>query len=385
MKPKLYPFIILGLSLFAFSCRTAKKMYEKGNYDEAVELAAKKLQKNPDDPKLISLIREAYRYAEEDHQANIRSFSQSSNELKWEWIYNEYASLQRMYDAIYKVPSIFRLLDPIDQSGALISYAEKAGDVRFDRGMYFMDQGDKASFRKAYGEFIAAMKFKPGHRDISLKMEEAYELAVTNVIVHPIHQYGGYVYSGYSPGGMNFDDQLIRDLLFNSGSEFTRFYSAWDARGQAVRPDLEMDMSLVRFDLGRPQEIRSKRRVSKEVLVKETVYKPDSVVKEYAKVYADIHTTRMTQYAEARLDISLRRTDGSWVWSDHLGASRSWTNETVSFTGDQRALSDQDRQLLNNSNNNTPPHERDITRDLLDELSRDAVYRVRSYFTSTNY
>ena len=45
-----------------------------------------------------------------------------------------------MYDAIYKVPSIFELVDPVDHSGALITYAEKAGDVRFDRGMYFMDQ-----------------------------------------------------------------------------------------------------------------------------------------------------------------------------------------------------------------------------------------------------
>jgi tetratricopeptide (TPR) repeat protein len=384
MKPKLYLFLILALSLFAFSCRTAKKMYEKGNYDEAVELAAKKLQKKPDDPKLISLIREAYRFAEEDHQANIHSFAQSNNELKWEWIYNEYASLQRMYDAIYKVPSIFELVDPVDHSGALITYAEKAGDVRFDRGMYFMDQGDKASFRKAYREFQLALGFKPGHRDISLKLDEAYDLAVTNVIVLPIHQYGGYVYSGYTPGGMNFDDQLIRDLQFNGGSEFTRFYSAWDARSQGIRPDLEMEMNLVRFDLGRPQEIRSNRRVSKEVLVKETVYRPDSVVKEYAKVIADIHTTRRTQYAEARLDLNIRRVDGSWIWSDHMDATRSWSNETVSFTGDQRALSDQDRQLLNNGNS-IIPHESDITRDLLDELSRDAVYRVRNYFVSTDY
>ena len=67
-----------------------------------------------------------------------------------------------------------------------------------------------------------------------------------------------------------------------------------------------------------------------------------------------------------------------------MDATRSWSNETVSFTGDQRALSDQDRQLLNNGNS-IIPHESDITRDLLDELSRDAVYRVRNYFVSTDY
>ena len=42
MKPKLYLLILAGVSMLAISCKTASKMYEKGNYDEAVELAAKK-------------------------------------------------------------------------------------------------------------------------------------------------------------------------------------------------------------------------------------------------------------------------------------------------------------------------------------------------------
>jgi tetratricopeptide (TPR) repeat protein len=381
MKPKLYLFIISLLTIFAFSCRTAKKMYEKGNYDEAVELAAKKLQKDPGDPKLISLITEAYRYAESDHQANIRSLSQSDNELKWEWIYNEYVSLQKMYDAIYRVPAILNLLRPADQTSSLIAYAEKAGDVRMERGLYFMEQGDKISYRKAYREFKAALGFKPGHRDISLKMEEAYELAVTNVIVHPIHQFGGYVHSGYTPGGMNFDDQVIRDLQFNGGNEFTRFYSAWDARSQRIRADLELELDLTRLEQGRPQVTRNQRRSSKQVVVKETVYRPDSIVREYAWVHADIHTTRTTEFFEARLDVSLRGAGAGWLWSDHVSAARSWTNESVYFTGDQRALTDQDRELLNR-NSSVPPHEHQITRELLDEINRNAISRIRNYFNS---
>ena len=51
MKPKLYLFIFTFFAVLMVACRTAKKLYEKGNYDEAVQLAAKKLQKDPDDPK----------------------------------------------------------------------------------------------------------------------------------------------------------------------------------------------------------------------------------------------------------------------------------------------------------------------------------------------
>ena len=45
MKSKLYILLFASISILAFSCKTASKLYEKGNYDEAVELAAKKLQK----------------------------------------------------------------------------------------------------------------------------------------------------------------------------------------------------------------------------------------------------------------------------------------------------------------------------------------------------
>ena len=159
MKPKLYPFlfgaVISGLIL---SCKTASKLYQKGNYDEAVELAAKKLQKDPGDPKLIGIIQSSYRFAADDHESRIRNNSESNNELKWEWMYNEYASLQRMYDAIYKVPRVFELIHPMDYSSYLVTYAEKAGDVRFDRGLSLMQRNEKQSYRNAYRELQAALR-----------------------------------------------------------------------------------------------------------------------------------------------------------------------------------------------------------------------------------
>jgi len=40
MKLKLYSLIILSAVTLLFGCKTAGKLYQKGNYDEAVELAA---------------------------------------------------------------------------------------------------------------------------------------------------------------------------------------------------------------------------------------------------------------------------------------------------------------------------------------------------------
>ena len=126
--------------------------------------------------------------------------------------------------------------------------------------MCIRDSYDKLSYRNAYREFQAALSFKPGDRDATQKLNEAYDYAVTNVVILPMQQQGGYVYSSYTVGGDNLDDKLIRNLQYNSGSEFVKFYSAWDARSRNIRVDQELDMRLVTIDIGRYYDSRSTRR-----------------------------------------------------------------------------------------------------------------------------
>ena len=380
MKPKLYTLsLFASICLIGFSCKTASKLYEKGNYDEAVELAAKKLQKDPDDPKLLNIIQNSYQYAVNDHENRIAATAAGNNELKWESMYYEYASLQKMYEAIYKVPAVFDIVKPTNYSSYLITYSEKAADVRYDRGISFMQRYDKQSYRNAYREFQAALNFKPGDRDAIQKMDEAYDYAVTNVVILPMQQQGGYVYSSYTVGGNNFDDQMIRSLQYNSGNEFVKFYSAWDARSKNIRVDQQVDMRLATMDIGRYHDYRTTRKVSKETVVKETVYKPDSIVKEDAKVYAEITTTRRTMSSTALLQVSVRDVNGGWLWNDNFNSNHNWSTEFASYTGDARALSETDKQLIN-KREEYGPGEQEIIRCMLDEISNNALYRIKNYF-----
>jgi tetratricopeptide (TPR) repeat protein len=379
MKPKLYLLILAGLSLLAISCKTASKMYEKGNYDEAVELAAKKLQKDPDDRKLLDIIRNAYSYAVNDHQKNIRNHEESLSELKWEWLYHDYASLQKMFDAIYRVPSVFEVVKPTDYSSYLVTYAQKAGEVRYDRGISFMQQYDKKSYQNAYRESQSALSFMPGDRDAIMKMNEAYEYAVTNVIILPLQQQGGYVYSSYTLGGDNLDDQLVRNLQFNSGNEFVKFYSAWDARSRGIRTDQVVDLHFSHFNIGRYHDHKTSRKVSKDILVKEIVYKPDSIIREYEKVFATIVTTRRTMVSDAMLQVNVRDNDGGWLWNDQFAANHNWAVEFATYSGDARALSTEDKALVDRRPG-FAPSENEITRQLVDEISNNALYRIKSYF-----
>lgn len=379
MKLKFYFLAFIAILISFTSCKTASKLYEKGNYDEAVELAAKKLQKDPNDSKLIDIIQTSYRYAVDDHESRIRNNAESSNELKWEWMYNEYAALQRMYDAIRKVPSVTNLVHPVDYSSYLITYSEKAGDVRYDRGLAFMQHYDKQSYRNAYREFQAAERLKPGNREIIQKMNEAYQYALTNIVILPMEEQYGYRYSSYN-SYRSPDEQLLQSLRYNTGNEFVKFYSAWDAKANNIRADQVVDMRLTTLNIGRYFDNRTTRQVSKEVVTKEIVYRPDSIVKEYGKVYATITTTRRTMRSDAMLQINVREGDGGWLWSDNVNANHNWETEFATFTGDERALSESDKQLLNRRQEQAP-REEDIIRCLMDEINTNAIYRIKNYFS----
>lgn len=379
MNRKFYFLLFIVISMLAVSCKTASKMYQKGNYAEAVELAAKKLQKNPDDAKLLTIIQDAYTYAVNDHESRIRTYTRSTNELKWEWVYNEYVSLQSMYNAIYKVPSVFSIVHPTDYADALQTYREKAGDTRFERGLALMEAGDKKSYQQAYREFQTALQFIPGDRAMTQKLEEAYEYAVTNIVVLPMQQDGGFVYSSYRVGTTNFDDQLIRNLQNYSGNQFVKFYSAWDARGKQIRIDNEIELRMNTIDIGRYFDDRKVRKVQKEVVVKETVYKPDSIVKEYAKVSATITSTVRNMHSSASLHVVVRDEDGRRVWSNTFSSVHNWSTTFASFTGDSRALSETDKQTIN-QRQEFPPSEDAILQCMLDEINNNALYSVRNYF-----
>jgi tetratricopeptide (TPR) repeat protein len=385
---KIYTIFILTVVVFVAGCKTASKMYVKGNYDEAVQLAVKKLQKKPDN-EISSLLQSAYHYAVNDHESKIRQLNDNTNELKWEWIYNEYAALQKLYEAIHRSPEALSIVTPVDYSSYLNTYADKAADTRFDRGMAWMsarttrsdgNKNDKLNFRNAYNEFNIALQFRPGDLTIIDMMNEAYESAVVNVVVLPMDNYR-YRFSSYNDHELrNFENDILNQIRYNTSNQFVRFYSSWEANNKNIRADQFVDFRFSTFDIGRARDERSTREVSKDIVVKETVYRPDSVVKEYKKVFAKITTTKRIMISEGNLQVNVRDINGRWLWSDNMRGDHNWFTEFSTFTGDERALSDSDKQLVNRREE-YPPHDNDIIRCIMNGINNQMAGRLRNYFS----
>jgi len=376
---KIYFLFFIALSTWLVGCKSASKLYQKGNYDEAVQVAVKKLQKDPNDPKLKSVVQDAYRYAVTDHENRIQNYSSMDNEMKWEWMYNEYSDLQSLHNIIFKSPSVYGLVRPKDYSSDINASAAKASDVHYNRGMQLMNDNNKQSFKNAYREFKTAIGFKPGDANLQRMMNEAYDAALTIVAIIPVNNYG-FQYASYNYQLQNFDNDIIRILQNNTGNEFVKFYSTWETQRLNIVPDEIVEMHFTQINIGRINDNYSTREISKEVVVKETVYKPDSIIKQYAKVKAIVTTTQRTMSSQGTLSINVRDNRGRALWSDNIVGNSSWSTSFSSYTGDERALSDEDKASLNQTLD-TPPREQDVVKCLQEGIYNDLIHKVRSRYS----
>ena len=375
---KFYP-----LALFCFvlitSCRTASKSFQKGDYTNAIERGVKKLQKDPYDYETKDLVQKSYTYAVNDHEDQIRILSGNNSENRYEKIYQEYVALQRLYNTVHEFPAVAQLIKTTDYSAFVNTFRDKSADVHVEKANRWLDEGTKEAYRQAYRELNAALYYRPDDFELKRKRDDVYESAITKVIIAPIQNFGRYQY-GSSYQLQNFQRDVLRTLSYNMNNEFVKFYTEFEARSNDIEADQVMELNLSQISIGQPYDNQSTREVSKEVVVKEIVYKPDSIVKQYGTVRARITSTKRTLLSQGDLFITVRDTKGREIWNDRFTGEHKWQTEFASYTGDERALSDSDRSLLNQNNNYNPPSEEQILEELLRQIQNDLTYRLKNYY-----
>ncbi len=375
---KLYLTLLL-FSAFFTGCKTASKSYSKGAYEDAVQLGVKKLSKDPSDVETRDLVKSAYTHAVAEHEDAVRLLSNSSNDNRYEAILKEYNTLQGLYNSINEYPAVARMMSATDYSGYIQTYRDKAADVHLEAAERWMETGSKQAYRSAYNEYNNALRYR-NTTAIKVKRDEAYNAALTKVLVVPIQNYGNYNYSS-NYQLQQFQTDVMRTLAYSINNDFVKFYSEWDLRNSSMEPDQILEMNLGRIRIGQPYDQRSQRQVSKQVVVKEIVYKADSVVKQYGTVTANIVTTKRTLVSEGELYLSLRDPKGRSLWNDRFTGEHRWQTQFATYTGDERALGDNDKSLLNGNNNSNVPREEEIMGELYRQIQSDLSYRLRNYFS----
>ncbi|MFB6456103.1 hypothetical protein ACE38W_12600 [Chitinophaga sp. Hz27] len=357
--------------LFLFSCKSGEKLYNKGRYDEAVLAFVKKLQRRPQDATALKLLPEAYKQAFQHHEANATRLIQENNQLKWEKIRMEYRSMQTLYNTIHNSPAALAVVTPKDYSAAISGANEMAAQERYDRGTSLLDLGDKASARKAYYEFEAALKIVNNYRNTKELLDVAYQRAVINVAISQIDIRSPY----FQFSADQFRDYLVRSVQDQHINTFVQFFDDNFARANKVPIDQFLELHFFDFVVGQTYIDRTQRDVSREIVESTSKDSTGKEIKKYKTVKATVYITRQTVVSKGMLDYRIMNTmDGKVLRQNRIPGSYTWVNQFGTYRGDSRALSDDDQKMMGGRELSPPPPDQlflEFTKPIYVDMERD--------------
>lgn len=372
---KLLPLFLLSFLLMA--CGSNKNYLERNDEQKALQDAIKKLNKNSSDEPASEAVPILYKNIVKANLARIKSYEAGADLNRWDKIIAQYNQLQDIYENIVNSSAAFRLVTPENFSAQLLEAKQNAAEVYYQAGNAALQNGGRDNAKKAYGYFKKVKNYQPNYKDAAAKMNDAYESAIVDVIINPIQDDRYFFNSGWGNSGYDYSNEyfqrtLLRDLSYNNNNNNSnyaaRFYSDWEARRENVEPDWTVDLRLRNMNL--PQPLSSSYNVnrSKQIQVgSDTAGKPI-----YQNVYATVNVNRMSFTANADMallikDLESRRT----ITNRNFSESYRWQQEKASYTGDSRALTAQDWEMINNSNFYAPRRE-----NVLDELYKKLYPQV---------
>ena len=83
--------------------------------------------------------------------------------------------------------------------------------------------------------------------------------------------------------------------------------------------------------------------------------------------------------SQGRMQVVVRDNDNRTAWNSSFDGQHFWTTEHSIYTGDERALTESDKILLNKAQEN-PPHDGDIIRCIVDEIQSKLECGLKDYF-----
>lgn len=365
-------FLLFSVVLL-YSCSSSKHNYSSNSFNSAI----KALNKNPADSSARNEVKAIYQREVNKHLSNIDVYETLTEPSRWDKILKEYNALQQLNGAVASSSAASKLVSPESYTAKIAVIKEKASAEYYEAALDIMMQGDVNSFRKAYDMFAKVNSYVPGYKDVRSKMEIARQNGVLNVVINPITDQT-FFYRDMGPNryGNSFNSDrlqtsLVRDLGGDfSRNNFARFYTNWEAQRARVDVDWVVDIMWTQLDIPRPYSQEYSKNLSRQIQVgKDTSGKPV-----YETVTGTLYVTR--QYFTARGELEVRVTDAVSRMNVNLNRYSSnfdWEQRYATYRGDPRALTDEDRFLINNTSFRLPTKEM-----VLDELFRKIYPQVKN-------
>ena len=363
------------------SCGNSRYSQSGTPEDKALMAAIKTVEKNPSDTKSQNGLMALYNDAATQHLNNIDAYKTLNAENKWPQILQEYAALERLNKTVNTSKVASKYIKPISFTAEIQLVRNQAAQDYYNLGIEYLENDDKQAARHAYSMFSRSAEMVPNFKDVTRQLSIAKEKGTLNVVINPIRDESRYYIDlGWNRFGNSFNNDylqrnLIRDLGGTSGNSFARYFTDHDVSRNKVDVDWVIDLTWIDLDIPRPYSRQYNRNVSKQIKVGTDT----SGKAVYETVTGTLYITE--QYFTARGELESRVTDSHTGYNIDLNRYSStvdWKNEYASYRGDSRALSDQDRVILNNQSVREPRRE-DILNELFQKIypqAKNSIYNL---------
>ncbi|QQX76645.1 MULTISPECIES: hypothetical protein [Aequorivita] len=357
-------YILLFTALFSISCNSVKrtqKFVAQGNYNQAIELAVKKLQKDKDAKEYdahIRLLEEAFLKAKDEDSRHIAFLKKVNSPRGAKEIYYTYLDLRARQDLIRPLLPLYsnemgRKANFVftDYTNDILDAKEAYTQALYQEAIVYMQHNTKKDYRSAFNVLCELDEVQPNYRDVHQLREDAHFRGTDFVFVTLNNHTGQFIpfrlerdlldfhtyglddfwteYHGQRENGINYD--LGIDLNFQTIQiSPERISDRQYTRTQRIKDGYEYGRdrkgNIVRDSLGNPIKIDKFINVSAQITI---TTQQKSVFVGGTVVYKDLNKRRQ-------------------INSFPLSSEFVFENTFANFRGDERALTAEDRRLLNN-------------------------------------
>jgi hypothetical protein len=202
-------------------------------------------------------------------------------------------------------------------------------------------------------------------------MKVAYNHAMINMVINPFDESAVYNQSSWRAFNISnkneyFEQNLINDLANNNSA--VKVFGFKDSKRTNVKADWTIDLRLKKLEFPIPEVANTSKNVSRQIKIgTDTSGNPV-----YNTVNATLYTNSSKFSATAELELNINDlVENKNIDSKTYRQNYEWRQDVVTFSGDKRAISNTDWDLINNSGANDPRKE-----EIVNELYKKIYTRV---------
>lgn len=357
------------------ACSSGRKALERGDYDKAVLQAVNRLRKDTGNDKAIAILPTAYKLAVEMHRRNATRAENSNDPLKWERMITEFSAIDRLNNEVMRCPACMKhVLNLEEVQSEVVRLQNRAAENRYQLALAALeDKNNRAKAIEAIEHLQRAQDYVPGYKDSEKLMEDARFYATLHVVIEPI------------PAPMailkldqEFFTNKINEYLHRTEiNPYVQFYTPEETvyMNEDVI-DHRITMQFDRFSLGNIISHTDSKEMQKDsVLI-------DEKKKLYGTVKATFIRNEKALVGDGLLDFKIYDERlHKVVAQEKFPSSYRWSVVWATYQGDERALSEEQKALLNHKE--LPiPNPQYMFEEFAAPLYDQVLHKLKMYYRS---